>query len=124
MQQMSLSFEPGLSQRHRSLVECVATGVYSKGLGRIAAQLDVSPSHLSEQLSACVGDGKRRLPVETLELYIEKTHDLTPIYYLLDKFCRDQKVRQQEALARIPDLVEQLLAATALAGVPMKAAKR
>lgn len=111
-QQLSLSFEPGLSQRHRSLVECVATGIYQRGLGRVAGMVDEAPSHLSAQLS---GDG-RRLAVDTLELYLEKTGDLTPIYYLLDKFVRDPRVTQAEALAKVAQTLDQLPALLAAAG--------
>lgn len=113
MKQMSLSFEPGLAQRHRSLVECVATGIYKRGLGRIAAMVDEAPSHLSAQLS---GDG-RRLAVDTLEAYIAKTGDLEPIYYLIDKFMQDPRATQQEALDKIASLADQLPALMAAAGL-------
>lgn len=116
MKQMSLSFEPGIAQRHRSLVECVATGIYKRGLGRIASLVDEAPSHLSAQLS---GDG-RRLAVETLEAYIEKTGDLDPIYYLIDKFMGDPKVAQQEALTKLATFADQLPALMAAAGLAQK----
>ncbi len=110
---MSLSFEPGIAQRHRSLVECVATGIYKRGLGRIAAMVDEAPSNLSAQLS---GDG-RRLAVETLEAYIEKTGDLDPIYYLLDKFMGDPETRRLEALARVDEILKDLPIALSAAGL-------
>lgn len=113
MQQMSLSFEPGLSQRHRSLLECVATGIYQRGLGRIAGIVDQAPSNLSAQLS---GDG-RHLSVETLELYIEKTGDLSPVYYLIDKYLSDPRARQVEALARVEALLADLPGALNAAGL-------
>jgi hypothetical protein len=116
MKQMSLSFEPGLAQRHRSLVECVATGIYKRGLGRIAAMVDEAPSHLSAQLS---GDG-RRLAVETLEAYIDKTGDLEPIYYLIDKFMGDPETHRQEALARVDAMLKELPLALAEAGLAKK----
>lgn len=121
MRQMSLSFEPGLSQRYRSLTECVASGVYAKGLGRVASLVDVAPSHLSAQLSGG-GDGNRKLSVESLEAYIEHTGDLTPIYYLADKFCRDPQATQQEAMAKLAVLANELPAILAAAG--LKAARR
>lgn len=105
MQQMSLSFESGLSQRYRSLVECVAAGVYQRGLGRVASRVDQAPSHLSAQLS---GDGTRKLAVETLEQYIASEGDLTPVYYLVEKYCRDPSADQREALARLPGIMREL----------------
>jgi len=113
-QQMSLAFEPGLSVRFRSLVDCVASGVYGRGLGRVAPMLDTAPSHLSVQLA---DDGTRHLPAATVERYIEATGDLTPIYYLLDKFCRDPAARQQEAVAQLAALVPQLAGLMEAAGL-------
>lgn len=113
MQQMTLAFEPGLAERYRSLVECVAAGVYQRGLGRVAALVDVAPSHLSTQLS----DGEvRKLSVDTLEQYLCKTGDLTPVHYLVDKFCRDPAVTQAEAAAHFVELMEQLLPMAVRAG--------
>lgn len=122
MQQMTLAFEPGLSGRFRSLLEVVAAGVYQRGLGRVAAMVDVAPSHLSAQLS---GTESRRLPADTLETYIEKSGDLTPIFYLVDKFCRDPQVTQAEAMSRLAMLMEQLMPLAQQAGVmpAMRAAK-
>lgn len=123
MQQMNLSFEPGLAQRYRSLVECVAAGVYQRGLGRVAAQVDVAPSHLSAQLSGG-GEGNRKLAAETLEDYIEKTGDMTPIFYLVDRYCRDPKIQQQEAMARLAQLAEQLAPLMQAAGITAKSTRR
>lgn len=118
-QQMSLAFEPGLAVRFRSLVDCVAAGVYHRGLGRVAPMLDTAPSHLSVQLA---DDGTRHLPASTVERYIEQTGDLTPIYYLIDKFCRDPAARQQEAIAQLAALVPQLAGLMQTAGLsPTKA---
>jgi hypothetical protein len=123
MQQMSLSFEPGLSTRYRSLTECVAAGVYQRGLGRVAAHVDVAPSHLSAQLSGG-GEGSRKLAVETLEDYIAKEGDLTPIYYLVDKFCRDPWAQREEALAQIPQMMRQMQALLEAAAVPPERRRR
>ena len=120
VQQMSLSFEAGLSARFRSIVECMAACVHGRGLNRVAPMVDTAPSHLSAQLS---GDAGRRLPADTVEAYIEHTGDLTPIYYLLDKFCRDDKARQSEALSKLASLAEQIPALMAAAGLDRAQAK-
>lgn len=104
MQQMSLTFEPGIGQRYRSLLECVAAGVYQRGLGRVAGDIDEAPSNLSAQLA---GEG-RKFGVESLEHYIDKTGDVTPIYYLVDKYLRDPSMRQQEAMHRLTEMMEQM----------------
>ena len=82
-QQLTLSFEAGVSDRFHTLRECVATGVYQRGLKRVAIDLDQAPSNLSVQLS---DDHSRHFSVDSLERYIEKTGALVPVYYLVEKF--------------------------------------
>lgn len=81
--QLMLDFEPGLTDRYSSLKECVATGVYQRGLKRVAIDLDQAPSNLSVQLSE---DSSRHFSVDSLERYIEKTGDTAPVMYLVEKF--------------------------------------
>lgn len=116
--QLTLSFEPGLSQKHLCLREMVASSVYSRGHGRVAALLDVAPSKLTEKLAGMDSSGKPRgLTVDEFERYLEKTGDLSPINYLLDKFVRDSGVRQQEALDKLAALADALPALMAAAGL-------
>lgn len=113
-QQLTLNLEPGLAVRHRTLKECLAVGIYSRGLQAVAGKLDVSPSHLSEALS---GSDRRKFDLDHLERYIEVTGDTTPVLYLVAKFLRDPAVTQQEALAKLAvlaDLVPGLLAQAGL----------
>ena len=117
--QLSLSFEPGLSQRHMSLRECMATGVYRTGLGRVAGQIDMAPSKLSEKLAGGT-DRKRDIGLDEFEAYIEKTGDITPIHYLIDRYLRDPAIVQQEALSRIAAIADQLPALMAAAGLGKK----
>lgn len=114
-QQLSLSLEAGLDQRYRSLVECVASGVYQSGVGRVAALIDTSPSHLSEKLSNQCPDRGRQLSGNEIEAYIKETGDLTPVHYLVAKYCQDASARQKAALDRLPDLVKQLEGVMAVA---------
>lgn len=81
--QLTLDFVPGLLERYRSLRECVGAGVYQRGLGRVAIDLDLAPGNLSVQIS---DDPSRKFSVDSLELYIEKTGDNTPIMYLIERF--------------------------------------
>ena len=113
MTQLTLNLEPGLTVRNRTLKECVAAGIYSRGVVAIAGKLDCSPSHLSEALS---GSG-RKLDVDDLERYIESTGDLTPVHYLVAKFLRDPAIQQQEALASLADLAKTLPGLLSAAGL-------
>lgn len=81
--QLTLNFEPGLAERYGSLRECVATGIYQRGLKRVAIDLDQAPSNLSVQLSE---DSSRNFSVDSLEKYIEKTGDTAPVHYLIERF--------------------------------------
>lgn len=105
--QLSLVFEPGLSQRYSSLRDVVAHGVYQRGLSAVAGKVDMAPSKLSEKLAGG-NDRPRDLGIEEFERYLEKTGDLQPIYYLIERFLQDPNVLQAEATARLHDILQQL----------------
>jgi hypothetical protein len=96
--QLVLDFELGLVERYGSLRECVATGVYQRGLKRIAIDLDSAPSNLSVQLSE---DPSRNFSVDSLERYIAATGDFTPIHYLAEKFLSDKGAKREAAQAEL-----------------------
>jgi hypothetical protein len=103
VQQLSLSIEPGLAQRYRDLRECFASCVYSRGLGRVAAAIDVAPSNLSQMLS-----GERNLDTGLVERYMQEFDDRTPAMFWTARWLQDSRVLQQQAMARIPALVNEL----------------
>lgn len=111
MQQLNLTFDVGLSQRFRDMRECFATCVYSRGLGRVAAALDVTPSGLSQMLS-----GERNLDSGLIERYMAEFRDTTPALFWAARHLQDSTTRQQQALAALPGLVEQLNRLMAEAG--------
>lgn len=113
-EQLTLSFDAGISDRFDCLRECVATGVYRRGLTRVAIDLDQAPSNLSVQLSA---DPSRHFSVDSLERYLERSGDLLPVYYLVEKFIKPRDGRQDAALAQLPALAEQLQAMLKQAGM-------
>ncbi len=103
--QMTLDLEPDLTERYRSLKETVAAGVYRRGLKRLAADLDVAPGNLSVMLS---DDGQRHFDLNLLEAYIQKTGDLTPINYLVARYCGDRSAARDEALERVQEMIREL----------------
>lgn len=108
--QLTLNFEPGLVERYGSLRDCIATGVYQRGLKRVAIDLDQAPSNLSVQLS---DDPSRRFSVDSLETYIEKTGDKTPVLYLVERFLapelENKGIKQVEALkAKMAELMREM----------------
>lgn len=112
--QLALSFEPGLSERHLSLRDCVATGIYQRGLGRCAIDLNKAPGNLSSELS---DDPTRKFSVDSLEAYIEKTGDVTPIHYLIDKFLQDKSNTQAQAMAQLAPMLAQMMPLMRQAGI-------
>lgn len=103
--QLTLSFEPGISERHMSLRDCIAAGIYQRGLGNVAIDLNKAPGNLSVELSE---ETSRHFSVDSLERYIDKTGDTAPIYYLIDKFLNDKGHKQNAAMAQIAPLLAQL----------------
>jgi hypothetical protein len=130
MQQLSLSFEPGLAQRSRCLRDHMTTRVYGSsygGLVAVAGKLDMAPSKLTEKMLGVDSSGKPRgMTLDEFERYIEKTGDLSPVYYLVDKFLRDPNATRHEALDKIAGFIEQFPALIAAAGLdkPAKAGRR
>ena len=111
MRQVELDFEGGLVDRHPNFIDCVRASVY--GCGRqfkaIAADLDMSPSALSQKLADQTDNNfaLRRLP----EL-IEATGNLDPIYWLIEKFCdspEEKRRRAIEMLAQLGPRIEKLI---------------
>jgi hypothetical protein len=121
MTQLTLSLEPGIAARFRSLKEVVATGAYQRGVVAVAAKIDRQPSHLSEALS---GSDRRKFDVDDLERYIETTGDTQPIFYLVAKFLRDPGVMQAEAVERLAEIAKQLPGLLAAVGAPVSAKGR
>ncbi len=113
MQQLNLTFETGLAQRYRDMRECFASCVYSRGLGRVAAAVDVAPSNLSAMLA-----GDRNIDSGLIEKYMAEFGDTTPALFWAAKHLQCANSRQQQALAQLPSLVDQLSRLMAEAGKP------
>lgn len=112
--QMTLDFAPGLTERYTCLRDCLATSVYRRGLGKVAIDLNKAPGNLSVELS---DDPTRHFSVESLERFIETSGDVTPIYYLCEKFLSDKGAKQNAAQAQLLTLLAQLQPLMKQAGV-------
>jgi hypothetical protein len=111
MHQLNLTFEAGMAQRYRDLRECFAACVYQRGLGRVAAAIDVAPSNLSAMLS-----GERNLDSALIERYMSEFGDTTPALYWAARHLQCATTRQQQAMAALPGLVDQMTRLLAEAG--------
>lgn len=115
--QLTLQFDGGLVERFRHVRDVVAQGVYKRGLGRVAASLDMAPGNLSVALS---DDTTRKFGVDELETYIQKTGDLTPVYYLVERYLGDQAAARDQMLNDLFEMVQDLPAKMAAAGFSVK----
>ncbi len=109
MDQFELDFEPGLTDRFPEFLDCVRASVY--GCGRpfkaIAADLDMSPSALSQKLADNTDNhfALRRLPD-----LMRATNNLEPIYWLVEKFCDDPEQKHRRNVALVAELLPKLAA--------------
>lgn len=115
--QMTLDFQPGLTERFPALLDCVRQSAYThrNPLKTIAADMDMSQSDLSRKLAGN-HDDPRRMSVEDLEKFIVATGDVTPIYYLVEKYLADHEATQRRAMGelarQLPDILALIKAAT------------
>jgi hypothetical protein len=113
--QLTLPLDESLVPAHRSLRDCVAAGVYRRGLKAVAMDLDLSPGNLSVALS---DDPHRKFSVDDLEHYIQSTGDKTPIHYLIAKYMGDEGAARDQALGQVAELLQSLPSMLAAAGLP------
>lgn len=118
MQQFTLDFVPGLTEKYPRWRDTLVHAVYSSrlGLNGVAARLDMSPSDLSKRLS----ETEEPRPIRDVDILgiIEATNDFTPIYWLLERFLKDPNAKRQEAMARLPALMAALEQTIKQAGGP------
>lgn len=112
--QLTIDFEPSLVERHRNLRDCIGAGIYRRGLSTCAIDLNESPGNLSNQLS---DESQRKFGVDEFELYLEKTKDYTPIYYLMAKFLHKPEVENNAALQALPEALAAVQALMKKAGL-------
>lgn len=122
--QMTLQFRTDLPRIHSSLRECIAAGIYQRGVTAVAGRIDERPSHLSEALAGGTGDRVRKLDVDTFERYMDKTGDLEPLYYLIAKFLPGPEAQRGASLARASTLARQFVEALGEAEMVPSARKR
>ncbi len=105
--QLTLQLEPDLTTRFRNLRECVAAGVYQRGLKRVASDLDLAPGNLSCALN---DEGQRHLSVDHLERYMQTQGDLTPIHFLIARYMGDMSEVEAATLQRVEGLLAEVAA--------------
>ena len=116
--QLTLDFQPGLTELRTSCLDCVDAQIKSSGkpLKTVAADMDMSSSELSRKLSANEHD-PRHFTLADFEKYLSSTGDTTPILYLAQKYCVSNVVKRDQALSALANMAPQLQALLKAAGV-------
>lgn len=109
--QLTLTFEPGVLERHPSAMDVVRKAAYGhpNPLKTIAADMDMSQSTLSRKLAQDVDD-PRRFTLDDLEKFIAATGDVTVVEYLAAKYLQSDEARKAGAIAAAETLLRQLAA--------------
>jgi len=109
VQQFTLDFAPGLTDKFPRWRDTFVHAVYSSrlGLNGVAARLDMSPTDLTKRLS---GNSDEPRPLRDTDIIgiVEATDDYTPIYWLLERFLKDRDAKINEARARLPGVLAQV----------------
>jgi hypothetical protein len=105
MNQLSIDFDRDITKAYSSCRAYVENRVHHQGRSQksIAADMDYSPSQLSNKLAQ--GDGtSARFTLDDLELFMQVTGDIEPVKYLVAKYLYRQAPeeieRQIEALQK------------------------
>jgi len=109
--QLTLDFEAGLTERHGSILSVVREGAYShrNPLKTLAADMDMSQSDLSRKLGDNPND-PRKFTLDDFERYLDASGDLTPLYYLIEKYLADDEMKQRRAVAELSKQLPNILA--------------
>jgi hypothetical protein len=107
--QLEIDFTPGLTEQFPEFADCLKASVYGcgKAFKVVAAELDMSASELSRKLANNPADNVN-FPAKLLPDLVEATGDLTPIYWLIEKFVEDAEARQKRAMGELVQLVDVL----------------
>jgi hypothetical protein len=71
--------------------------------------MDLSESELSRKLSDNPND-PRNFTCDDLEEYIRKTGDVTPVFYLIDKYAVNPEAKRAYAAAELAKALPEILA--------------
>ena len=118
--QITMNFEPVHHKQWESCREYIDDRVIpdyleQRGIAKkyLAADLGLSPSELRRKLCPAPGD-TRNFHLDDLENWLSVTHDLRPVFYLLEKYSFDNADELARLKARIAELEDSAVASTGL----------
>lgn len=107
VEQISINYEAGPAEAYESCREYCQSLVHQQGRPQkaIAADMDLSPSHLSRKLSQSPDDSMR-FTLDDFERFVRVNRDIRPILYLIEKYIAAKD--SSALLAEIERLQKQL----------------
>lgn len=116
--QLTLKFEPGLTQQHKTLRSVTQASVLNHrgGVAAVAPDVDMSPSQLGRKLSGNPEDPHRTLDIDDWVNVIQSTGDFTPIYWLIERFLPNDDEKRRAAVDQLSQLMPQIAQLLAQAG--------
>jgi len=124
--QLTLTLSPGLTQRHRTLRDCLQTAVIKSkgGVAGIAPAVDMSPSLLGRKLAGSEDDPHRTLDIEDFDAVLTalaEEGDHTPLFWLIEKYLPSDEQRHAAAMDQLHALMPRLTELVAqVSGAPSK----
>lgn len=111
MKQLAISFDAGLLERFPEFSDCLKASVYSgrKQLKSIAADMDMSSSELSRKLADNPADPVY-FPAKRLPDLLAATGDLSPIYWLIERFLESDELKKSRAKAELAAMMPKIMA--------------
>lgn len=110
--QLTLSLEPGLLQRYRTLRECLHHSVMNdpRGMKAVAADVDLSVSELSRRLTPTKEGDPRSCDIDLLVDILDSTNDYTPLRWLIARFMPDDTHRHAVAVQKLERMLPEIAA--------------
>jgi hypothetical protein len=126
--QLTLTLSPGLTQRHRTLRDCLQTAVIKRngGVAGIAPAVDMSPSLLGRKLAGSQDDPHRTLDIDDFDGLLNelaKEGDHTPLFWLIEKYLPSDDQRRHAAIDQISALLPRMMELVAEASVSARKRK-
>jgi hypothetical protein len=112
--QLTLTLAPGLTQRHRTLRDCLQTAVIKSkgGVAGIAPSVDMSPSLLGRKLAGQEDDPHRTLDIDDFDAVLSalaQDGDHTPLFWLIEKYLPSDEQRRAAAIDQVSTLMPRLM---------------
>lgn len=111
MKQLAISFDAGLLERYPDFADCLKASVYAgrKQLKSVAADMDMSSSELSRKLADNPTDPVH-FPAKRLPDLLAATGDLSPIYWLIERFLESDELKKSRAKAELAAMMPKIMA--------------